>query len=71
MIWFAIWYLIGVSIMVYFVLWHGDLKVKDVPWILLPALFGPLMLGLLYQEKMLKLPKLIDGEIVLIKKKKK
>jgi len=66
-----LWYLIGLGIAIYVTLIDEDLVLKDIPILLLCGLMGPIMIGLLFQEDILKMPKLFDSKTVLLKKFKK
>jgi len=71
MIILILWYLIGLGTILYIVLQDDDLQLKYVWLVLLASLLGPIIVVLAFKEKVFKLPKIFDGENVVIKKFKK
>jgi len=66
-----VWFAVGVGVAVYVTLIDEDLHMKDIPLLFICGCFGFLMIGLLIEENVIKLPKLFSSNAVLFKKFKK
>jgi len=63
-----VWFVIGGGIGIYVTLVDDDIFFKDIPMIFLCGLFGPIMIGMLFSEGILKIPKIFNKDAVLFKK---